>query len=152
IASLQQTVEMDPGFARAHQTLAIMYRSVGKFDEAVREFVTEDSLLGRRSAAEREAWYGPLRRAYHSGGERAYYAQLVRQRREVARTKPVTPMNFAGAFAMIGEADSAFYYLERARDQHDPLVLRIQVEPIWNNLRRDPRYKPFVRSLGYEGS
>ena len=150
IESLRKTIDMDPSFARAHQTLGVVYRMSGMCIEGTWEFEKEDSLLGRRTAAEREAWYGPLRRAFRANGRKGYYEQLLRQRQVVARTKVVSPMDFAVPHAELGNRDSAFFWLALARDQRNPTVLRIQAEPTWDKLRSDARYKPFLRTLGME--
>jgi eukaryotic-like serine/threonine-protein kinase len=150
LESLRKTVAMNPSFPRAHQTLGVNYRFAGKIAEALGEFEIEDSLLGRRTPAQRKAWYGPLYRALQSGGEEAYYRRLLQQRRELARTRPMSALDFAFVHAALGNSDSAFFWLAKARDEHNPNVLRINVEPTWHKIRSDARYKPFLVSLGLE--
>jgi eukaryotic-like serine/threonine-protein kinase len=146
--SLRKTIDMDPSFPRAHRTLANVYLYQGRCIEATWEFEKEDSLLGRRSAKEREAWYGPLRRAFKAGGVKGYYRQLLAERLEWSKTKPQAPLGLAIPHAVLGDADSAFYWLVKARDAHDPSMRRIRMEVWWDNLRSDPRYAPLLRSMG----
>ncbi len=148
IESLRKTIDMDPSFPRAHRTLAVVYLYQGRCIEATYEFEKEDSLLGRRNAAEREQWYGPLRSGFKAAGAKGYYRQLLKQRWEWAKTKPLSALGLALPHAMLGEADSAFYWLARAREERDPYVLRIKVEPWWDSLLSDPRYPAFLRSIG----
>jgi len=151
IEILRRTVEMDPGFPRSHQTLAGAYIWAGRVPEGIREYEIEDSLLGRRTPEEREKWFGPLKRAFARGGRRAYYVQLLKQRLEVAKTQPVAPISVAVPYAMVGNRDSAFAWLDRAVAAHDPLILRIKVEPVYDSLRTDPRYPKLLRRLGLSG-
>jgi eukaryotic-like serine/threonine-protein kinase len=148
IKTLRSTIEMDPGFSRAHETLASVYIYPGKFLDSIREFEIADSLLGIRSGAEAEAWYGPQRRAFVEDGVRGLYRQLLRQRLALAKTAYVPPIKIAGCYARLGERDSAFLWLDRACAEKDPYLLRLNVEPNWDNLRTDPRYAALARRLG----
>lgn len=148
IKTLLATIAMDPGFSRAHETLANVYIYPGKFIESIREFQVTDSLLGARSTAEAEAWYGPQREAFVKSGVRGYYGQLLKQRLALVRTTYVPPIKIAGCYARLGQPDSAFAWLERACREKDPYLLRLKVDPNWDNLRSDPRYAALLRRLG----
>ena len=55
----------------------------------------------------------------------------------------------AEVFAYRGEADPAFEWLERAREQRDPGVSQIQSGPLLRKLHGDARWRPFLRTLGF---
>jgi adenylate cyclase len=55
----------------------------------------------------------------------------------------------AQAFAYRGDADAAFEWLERAREQHDSGVSQLQSLPLLRNLYRDARWRPFLATLGF---
>ncbi len=63
IESLRNTIEMDPSFPRAHETLGVAYGFAGRYIESTWELQAQDSLLGSKTPAEAAAWYGPLRNA-----------------------------------------------------------------------------------------
>jgi tetratricopeptide (TPR) repeat protein len=148
IQTLLATIAMDPGFSRAHETLANVYIYQGKFIESIREFQVTDSLLGTKSVAEAEAWYGPQRKAFVKSGVRGFYGQLLKQRLALARTTYVPPIKIAGCYARLDQRDSAFAWLDRACAENDPYLLRIKVEPNFGNIRSDPRYAALLRRLG----
>ena len=47
----------------------------------------------------------------------------------------------------LGETDSAFHWLDRAVDAHDPHVLHMSVKPIYDSLRPDPRFTALLRKM-----
>jgi uncharacterized protein HemY len=145
---MKKTIALDPSFARAHQTLASVYNTRFEIPGAIDEYEIEDSLLQRRTPLERATWFGSLREAYHRGGRVGYFRRLLALRQERSRKSPTPALSMALPHAMLGDLDSAFYWLEKAKEQHDPNVLRTNVEEQWAPLYQDPRYARYVRSLG----
>ena len=56
--------------------------------------------------------------------------------------------NIAYSLAFRGEADQAFVWLEKAVGYHDPGLSEIAGEPLFANLYDDPRWLPFLESIG----
>jgi hypothetical protein len=53
----------------------------------------------------------------------------------------------ACAHAIRGELDSAFQELDKSYDDRSPELLYLQAEPLFANLRQDPRYKALLRKM-----
>ena len=68
---------------------------------------------------------------------------------EVIR-EPMFALLIAAAviYAALGDKDKAFVELEKAFDEHDYLLPRINVEPFLDPLRDDPRFKDLARRIG----
>ncbi len=56
--------------------------------------------------------------------------------------------NFAYLHAFRHENDRAFEWLDKAVELGDPGLSEIVVEPMFDNLREDPRWLPFLTSIG----
>ena len=56
--------------------------------------------------------------------------------------------NIAYVFAYRGEADAAFEWLEKAVEYNDPGLAEIVAEPLFDNVRKDERWVPFLESIG----
>jgi hypothetical protein len=50
-------------------------------------------------------------------------------------------------YAMLGDKDPAFKWLERANEEHDLLVLRVKYDPRFESLRGDPRLDDLVKRM-----
>jgi len=57
----------------------------------------------------------------------------------------------AEVYAVRGETDKAFEWLQIAFDNHDTGTLALLVDPLLSGLRDDPRYKSLVAKLGMPG-
>ena len=61
------------------------------------------------------------------------------------------PDGLAAAYALLGEVDTAFVWLERAYTQGNmDLLLRLKVCPSFDRLRNDPRYHDLLRRMHLE--
>jgi hypothetical protein len=58
------------------------------------------------------------------------------------------PYNIAYVSAFLGEVDRAFEWLGKAVQYDDPGLAEIPSEPLFANIKADPRWLPFLRSIG----
>ncbi len=71
----------------------------------------------------------------------------------IAAAEAFAPLAAAQAYAVLGDKDRAFYWLERAY-QHPELasiddgLMDLKVDPLLDPLRSDPRYKDLLRRVG----
>ncbi len=56
--------------------------------------------------------------------------------------------SLAGEYAVLGDVDSAFEYLERAYAERDGDLTWLQADPAFDSLRSDPRYADLLRRMG----
>ena len=62
-----------------------------------------------------------------------------------------SPAYFLGWFySGIQDLDSAFYWLEKAYQNHSPEFSWYKVDPIFNNLKDDPRYWDLYERTGHK--
>jgi TolB-like protein/tetratricopeptide (TPR) repeat protein len=66
-----------------------------------------------------------------------------------ARHADAAAYQIAEVHAFRGETDAAFTWLDRAYNQRDPGLGLIQIDPLIANLRTDPRYAEFLRTMGF---
>ena len=126
LAQFQKTLERDPGFGPAHLKLSNLYAVTGRFGEAESELQKFGPTTGTFTANAKG--YLALSLAALSGDEwRAAIAQ---------------------AYAMDGDRDKAFEYLEKAYANEDvELILGVR-SPALDSIRSDPRYRDLMRRLG----
>ena len=62
----------------------------------------------------------------------------------------IAPSLFAEYHAQLGEKDQAFEWLETAYDQRDGQLSFLNVMPLWDPLRDDPRFHDLLRRMNLE--
>jgi TolB-like protein/Flp pilus assembly protein TadD len=170
----RQAVELDPLSVIAQGNLARVLLFAGKLDEADaaarkavelqpasasshRWQVVAAVLRGNRETALREAQLEPdegyrrfeLALAQQLQGDRqaadAALADLI------ANGRDQLAYQIAEVYAVRGEKNKAFEWLQIAFDEHDTGMLTLLVDPLLRGLRDDPRYKNLLAKLGLPG-
>ncbi len=141
LAQHKKTIELDPGFARAHRTLAEVYRVKGDYANALEERARFFDLVGQpqnaaliRATFAKEGWLG--------------FARLV-----TAENSPLRDSNnnwvIAKAYLDLGERDKAFAELNKAYENRISSLCWLKVEPQFDPLRSDPRYQELLRKMRF---
>jgi tetratricopeptide (TPR) repeat protein len=136
-SAVQRALELNPEMAIAHLSLAKIRLAEGNSKQGL-----EQALLEKHPA------YGLLARAlaYHAvGNHRESDAALGEL---VAQFSVEDAFQIAEAYAFRGEADRAFEWLERAREQRDPGFSEMKGDPLLKKLEADARYRPFLQKMG----
>ena len=115
--------------------------------EFVEEISTASTLFGLPEFA------SGLQRAYDQSGGQGVLRQWVRNLEHLAATKQgCFPGMLAQAYAVLGDNNRAFYWLEQYYDHRDlalaePTIF-FKTDPWFAPLRSDPRFSEFLRRIG----
>jgi eukaryotic-like serine/threonine-protein kinase len=145
IEQYQKTLEIDPTFASAHSGLSNVYRLAGKYDlwleewEKMARFNNDSDELARVEAARRE---------YPKSGYRGALRRVVALQEEQAKRVYIDPARIAANYALLGEKDRAFSWLEKAYAQKSGFLPLIKSGPTFDSLRSDPRYADLLKRMG----
>jgi TolB-like protein/Flp pilus assembly protein TadD len=170
IALLKFVVARDPVSPESHSNLGFYYLYAGRLDEALASFSTTLALGPGRSQthyeigvilllknqpqaahesmqAENSPWrIIGLPMTYHAMGQPeksdAAFTTLVEQLKDVAA------YNIAYVLAYRGETDRAFEWLDKAVQNKDGGLMQIRGEQLFSNIHDDPRWMPFLKSIG----
>ena len=146
LALYKSVIQDEPDDPRAYYGLAEALRLSRQFDDAI--------------AARRQA-------TLVDGGEWPYGAELrgeigymrierdearrqleqLRMREETGRY--VSPLDFASAYARSGENERALEFLETSFDEKSAGLVFLRVDPSWQSVRSDSRFRDFVRRVGF---
>jgi TolB-like protein/cytochrome c-type biogenesis protein CcmH/NrfG/predicted Ser/Thr protein kinase len=144
IRRLQNAVSLFPDSISAHAWLGAAYRANGMYPEAIDTYQKMRSLSGASTAE-----VAALGQAYAKGGIRGYDLWELQRLREESRHRYVKPAAFAFAYAALGEKDQAFSYLEKAYENRDSELTRLQTNPRLDPLRSDPRFQDLLRRMNF---
>ena len=142
IKHYQRALELNPRFARGHVALGMTYALMGKHEEAVAEIKQAISLRDdvRNIAA--------LGYAYALAGKRAEARKVIEDLAELSKGRYVSSYFIAGIYAGLRERDQAFAWLEKAYQERQPSLTLMDVDPLFDPLRSDPRFTALVRRVG----
>src|SRR5947209_3806760 len=144
LARLQKTFELDPNYLLAHLFAWSVYIEKGMYVEAVAEARRAREL--NDLSAQPGAYLGY---ALAKSGERREALAELEGLLELSTKRYVPPYLIALVYNGLGERDEALGWLGRGFEQRDPKMVFLMVEPKWNNLRDDQRFKADRKSVVY---
>jgi len=142
IEQLRKTIEMDQSFYYAHWQLGIAYEMKGSFPEAVAEYQKA------RQLNDNPALLAVLGHAYAASGKRDEALKMLNQLTEIAGQRYVSAYSWAIIYAGLGEKDQAFNWLDKGYQERLTKMAFLKIEPLFDNLRSDPRFDDLVRRVG----
>ncbi|HET8948222.1 MAG TPA: protein kinase [Candidatus Polarisedimenticolia bacterium] len=171
IALLQEVVRRDPVNATSLGNLATCQVSARRFDAAMALYRTTLSLSPGRGGAHYGIGLALLLKG-DAAGARAEMEQETSEpqrmlglamadhalKREsdsettlaafIPRNQKDWSYNIAGVYAYRGEADQAFAWLDKAIEYADPGLTDLVTDRLFDGVRSDPRFVPFLRRIG----
>ena len=88
-----------------------------------------------------------LRRAFSSGGWKGYWKESLNQQLRNSQHKYVDPYGIAVLYALLGDEENAFHYLDLAYSSHDESLAYIRVDYDLSSLHTDPRYSALLQRM-----
>jgi len=134
IASYKETLSLDDAFQTAQMKLAWAYEQKAMWQEALaarrRFYIT----AGHPEIAQ------ALTDAYSSSGYPGVLRAIIAESTKPDAGPYYSDYERARLYAMIGDADRAFQFLDRARASRSGWLVYLAVEPAFTRLRTDPRF------------
>ncbi|HEU4890888.1 MAG TPA: protein kinase [Vicinamibacterales bacterium] len=142
-------INTHPDESTAYFTLAEVRRAQGRFDDAIAALRkahalrddSDDELVAAFDGASGKDGYLRIER---TAVERLELRTLVRR----ARQAYASPVDFARAYAQLGDKERAFEYLDQALAERSPGLVFLNVDRAWESIRSDSRFVAAVRHVG----
>src|SRR5690349_18927566 len=150
IAKYQTTLQSDPDFWVARHYLALAYVQKGRYNEAIAELrklikaPASGPLPDQVVEAESEA-SASLGFAYGMAGKSAEAKAIISQLEALSKKRYVSPLYFAIVYAGMKDNDKAIEYLNQAFEARHPGLVLIRIEPMFDGLRGDERFKALIK-------
>ena len=113
------------------------------YDEAFAAFKKAMSLSGR----DPQHAIGGLGHLYAVTGRKSEAQEQINELKQLSQQRYVRSAFIALIYAGLGDKDQAFAWLEKALDERDPAIVKIKIEPIYDNLRSDPRFTKLLQRI-----
>jgi len=142
IMGFQRLIEKDPADFVFHFGLGNCYVALGRLADGVAEFRKAAALPGAYSWTIACLCYG-----LGVWGKPEEARRALEELRRRSQESYVQASAFAIAYVGLGDRDRAFEWLERGYEQRDENLTYLNVSPIWEPLRSDPRFRELLRRM-----
>jgi len=131
--------EVDPGFTVP--IISHLYFALGRLEEAQRALMVSLRAAPVATPLVEVALRGWAEDGWE-GSQRAI-AEFF------AAVEGFSPHVIAMSYALAGDADEAFAWLDEAYRRRDPLLITLKGQPSFDPIRSDPRFDDLVRRVGF---
>ena len=145
IDKYKRIAAVDPGFFWMRYGLALVYRIVGRNDDAIREL--EQALSVTTDAGTRAVVTADLAYSYGLSGSIEQAEQMIQRVSEFGQTNYISPCDVAVSHLGLGDKDKVFWWLEKAYAERDEGLMWLKIDPIYDDLRNDPRFADLLRRV-----
>lgn len=165
--------QLDPINPSRHEALGTTFYLFGDFDEALGPFqkalelqpsrgtvhtniAMMKVLRGEMGGVEKELELDPSESSRSFGWSVFLFAKGSRSEADSAliqlksKFSNLLAYQIAQVHSFRGEADSTFHWLELALGMNDQGINRLKIDPFMSPMHKDPRWRPFLESLGVE--
>jgi tetratricopeptide (TPR) repeat protein len=140
--SIRMTVELGSASPNTYWIAGMVAALQGKYEAAIANCEKASQVYG--STPLLAAGLGMV---YGWAGRTADARLALQQIEDAARTRYVSPIYRAMVYVGLRETDAAFEWLDRAVECRDPHILHLPAKPVWDSLRRDPRFTALLRKM-----
>jgi TolB-like protein/Flp pilus assembly protein TadD len=143
IEQCQKTIELDPNSGAAWGFLAWAQSCKSLY---------EASIVSWRKACALWPGSGPvawLGETYAAAGHRGEALKVLEQLQELSKQQYVTPYGVGRIYAALGQTEEAFRWLETAYEQRGNWMVFLKVDPVFDDLRSDPRFQNLLRRMNF---
>lgn len=150
ILQYQKTLELDPDFWVAHHYLGLAYAKKGMADEAIRELRNSLHSPGEGPLKEGVVEDDPevaasLGFAYGLAGKQVEAEAILKRLKSLSERRYVSGLYLAIIYTGLKDKDRAIEYLNKAYEGRHPGLVLIRVDPVFDDLRSDDRFKQLVK-------
>ncbi len=144
VAQADRVLELDPAQWTARMVRGQALVQLGRLDEAIDTM--ERAVQPDSNASALANLVYALARAKQTGRAHTVLSELERR----ASKGFVASYAMAFAYAGLGDRDRVFAWLEKGLEDRSEDMVFLNVDPAWDSLRSDPRFKVILRRMGFK--
>jgi DNA-binding winged helix-turn-helix (wHTH) protein/TolB-like protein/Tfp pilus assembly protein PilF len=138
----QKALELNPRHAWSYQGIGMSYMDMERYADAIPQIEKAVELSERNPRT-----LAVLGHAYAKAGRREDATRLLRELQVRAKEENISSYFLALLYSAI-DRDKAFEYLEQAVTERQAGLINLKFEPMFDDLRPDPRYELLVKNVG----
>ena len=142
IAQGRQIVEQYPSYWLAYIWLGSAYREKKMYAEALQQFSE-----GRKYSGDHPAMIALHGHALAVSGDAAGAHRALADLQRLSQSRYVSSLYFAAIYIGLGEKTKALDWLDRAYQERNDRLVYLNVEPMADPLRSEPRFQALLKQL-----
>ena len=142
IESYRRLIDMDPMFYKAHASIGRALALMGRLDEAIQSFERALALGGGVPST-----VAAMGQVLALAGKEKAARKCLKDLETMARTRYIPSSCFAILHMGLGETSKSLDWLEKSCDQHELSTTSIIFHPLWDPMRREPRFESMMRRV-----
>jgi len=143
IEQYKKTLDLYPNQAAPRDSLGWAYIYEGKYDQGMAEIRKSITLYGEDPSLSPEIAF-----IYGVTGRKGEAQKILNRLLSTSKNFPVAAHHFALIYVGIGKRDEAFAWLEKAYEQHSPMMAWLGVDQRFDTLREYTRFHDLLRRVG----
>jgi TolB-like protein/Tfp pilus assembly protein PilF len=145
ITQFNKTIELDPDFNLPYWNLGYVYLDMGMLQEAIAFAEKGVALSGEHPGAK-----AGLGLVYAKADRKGEALKILEELKQSSTGRYVPSLRIDNIYIGLGENDLALEWLEKAYEERDATLVWLKVEPVYDSLRSDPRFKALLKKIGLE--
>jgi eukaryotic-like serine/threonine-protein kinase len=142
MAELNQLIAANPAFPNYYEERSVVYWYLGNPDAFVADFIMGIKKNGHREEA--DAFAAGYRKAKLKGACTA----IIEVMKNRSQKEYVEPYNIARYYALMGDRDHTFEWLEKAYAERSEGMEFIKSDDFFEHFQSDPRFADLLRRMG----
>ena len=139
-----KALEMDPNFVSALQNRAYTYLNLHKYELGLDEWRKAQIQNGDKETV---AIIEEGQRVFAKSGFKPAMQRILALEIELSKRRYEDPAWIGYLYAMIGENDEAFKWLEKGYEEKSDFIDYVKIDPAMRNLSSDPRYTALLKKM-----
>ncbi|MEJ7847843.1 MAG: tetratricopeptide repeat protein [Pyrinomonadaceae bacterium] len=148
IAQFKKLIETEPTYPLPYSFLAFMYAERGMYEESLELRCKGEVLLNIETAESCKQKAADFRQALKTGGATSFWRKTLEYDLKYYERGIGSAVAVAGNYALLGEKELAFEWLEKAFAEHDNAITYLKVDTAFDNVKSDPRFQDLLRRIG----
>ncbi len=141
IEQFRKMLELNPNYPVAYSFLAEAYEQKGDFVSAIA------TVKRLQQAANDPLTLSTVGYVYAKSGDHAKALQILNELEKRSNQEYVTALHFAQIYAGLGDNEQALAWLDKACTERSVWMTFVRVDPKFDPLRDDPRFKDLLKRM-----
>ncbi len=143
VEECEKAQQLDPEYFMLHFFAGRAYMRLNEYAKAIAHLKQ-----ARTETGEMPLMDAALGLAYAVSGKMAETMKLAETFQKAAKKRYIPPTYFGMLFAGLGDKDKAMAWLEKAFEERADGLTWLNVEPMLDEIRSDPRFENLIRRIG----